>query len=67
VELRREEMARARKMERDGTTHGVVADTELTYVEVRTLGEIVRERLVDWSNIGMIMETIYRSRGDHAQ
>jgi hypothetical protein len=62
VELRPEEMARARKMERDGVTHGVIEDTELTYVEVRSLREIIEERLVDWSNVGMILETVYRGQ-----
>jgi len=61
VELSDVEMARAKKMDRAGEAHGVIEDTEITYVEVRTLREILEERLVDWSNVGMIMETIYRS------
>ena len=59
VELTEEEMAQAKKMDQDGTRHGVLEDTEITYVEVRTLDEILTERLVDWSNVGMIMETLH--------
>jgi len=54
-------MGRANSMDRHGTRHGVIEDTEITYVEVRTLREILEERLVDWSNVGMIMETLYRT------
>lgn len=61
VELSEVEMARAKKMDRTGEVHGVIEDTEITYVEVRTLREILEERLVDWSNVGMIMETLYRA------
>ena len=61
VELTAEEMGRANSMDRHGTRHGVIEDTEITYVEVRTLREILEERLVDWSNVGMIMETLYRT------
>lgn len=60
VELTEEEMERAKEMDRAGTKHGVIEDTEITYVEVRTLDAILTERLVDWSNIGMIMETLHR-------
>lgn len=31
---------------------------ERTYVEIKTVEEIISERLVDWSNIGMIMSVI---------
>ncbi len=41
-----------------GVTHGVEADTERTYVEVRTVREIVEENLVDWSTLGMIFNAL---------
>lgn len=37
------------------TTFGVEADTEKTYVEVRTLREVVKSDSVDWSNLGMLL------------
>lgn len=41
-----------------GVAHGVFEDTERTYVEVRTLGEIRQTRVVDWSMLGMIMQVL---------
>jgi 8-oxo-dGTP pyrophosphatase MutT (NUDIX family) len=38
--------------------HGVLADTEVTFVEVRTLREIRSRCLVDWSMLGMIMQVL---------
>jgi hypothetical protein len=40
------------------TTHGVIEDTELTYIEIKTLKEILEEDLLDWTNIGMIMKVL---------
>jgi 8-oxo-dGTP pyrophosphatase MutT (NUDIX family) len=40
--------------------HGVVDDTEQTYVEVRRLKDILSEQLVDWSNLGMILSVLGR-------
>lgn len=58
VELTKEEVEQAREMERRKTRHGVAADSEVTYVEVRSVPEILSERLVDWSNVGMILEAL---------
>jgi ADP-ribose pyrophosphatase YjhB (NUDIX family) len=63
VELTDEEIEKARVMDREGTRHGVIEDTEITYVEVRKIDDILSERLVDWSNVGMILETLHR-QGD---
>ncbi len=41
--------------DRYGTAYGVAEDTEQTYVELSTLGELRRQSLVDWSMLGMIM------------
>jgi ADP-ribose pyrophosphatase YjhB (NUDIX family) len=34
--------------------HGVLEDSERTYVEVRTYGEILTSELVDWSTLGVL-------------
>lgn len=44
-----------------GQVHGTGADDpsgEKTYVEVRRLGDILRENLVDWSTLGMILSIL---------
>jgi hypothetical protein len=46
-----------RERERQKRIFGVSADTEQTQVEVRTLGQILEQRLVDHSTVGMIMQT----------
>lgn len=56
-ELTADEIAAARA---DTEVHGVEADTERTYVEVRTLREILSGDYVDWATIGMI----YRAAAD---
>lgn len=38
--------------------HGVVEDTERTYVEVKTVQEILSNDLVDWSTLGMILNVV---------
>jgi len=44
-----------------GTPHGVLEDTERTYVEVYTLRELLETNTVDWANMGMILQAIYLS------
>ena len=39
------------------TPHGV-GDTERTWIEITTFGEIRRSRLVDWATLGMIAEIL---------
>jgi len=39
----------------DGVVHGKEEDTERTFVEVKTLEEIISEQLVDWTSLGMLM------------
>jgi ADP-ribose pyrophosphatase YjhB (NUDIX family) len=60
VELTDDEYEQAVALEKSGTSLGVVEDTEITYVECRSLSDILAERLVDWSNVGMILETLHR-------
>jgi 8-oxo-dGTP pyrophosphatase MutT (NUDIX family) len=40
------------------TTHGKKEDTEITYVEVLTVRELLKSNLLDWSNMGMILSVI---------
>jgi 8-oxo-dGTP pyrophosphatase MutT (NUDIX family)/nucleoside 2-deoxyribosyltransferase len=42
------------------TTHGVAEDTELTYIEIKTLKEIMSNNLLDWANIGKILSILYK-------
>jgi 8-oxo-dGTP pyrophosphatase MutT (NUDIX family) len=51
VELTADEVAFARE---NPGPHGVAADSERTYVEVRTYGEILTNELVDWTTVGML-------------
>lgn len=41
-----------------GIVHGLIADSECTYVEVKKVGEIMAEQLVDWSTLGMILSVL---------
>lgn len=41
-----------------GIVHGVVEDTERTYVEILKLGDIAKDNKVDWSMLGMIFSVI---------
>jgi len=56
VELTAEEIESLKKQK--GVAHGVIEDTERTYVEIMTLGEILRENKVDWSMLGMILSVV---------
>ena len=54
VEVTEKEIAELRAM--IGVAHGVVEDTERTYVEVKKLGEIMQsDSGVDWAMLGMIL------------
>jgi len=41
-----------------GKMHGVVEDTEQTYVEVYTVAELLNNPLTDWSTLGMIFASL---------
>lgn len=56
VELTWHEMETMLEAEKSGKTFGVLADSEITYIRVRTVREILAEKLVDWTTLGMIME-----------
>ena len=42
------------ELETDNEPHGNEGDSERTYVEVRTLRQILADQLLDWANLGMI-------------
>jgi 8-oxo-dGTP pyrophosphatase MutT (NUDIX family) len=56
AELNSEELA---KLKADaGNVHGVLEETERTYVEVWTLSDIKEKQLVDWVTLGMILSVV---------
>ena len=56
IELTDEQMVAARADH--GNPHGLIADSEMTFTEVRTLREILNGTYVDWSMIGMIASVL---------
>jgi 8-oxo-dGTP pyrophosphatase MutT (NUDIX family) len=56
AELTGAELARLR--EAQNLPHGVEADSERTWVETTTYGEIRRGDLVDWATLGMLAEAL---------
>lgn len=56
LEISAEEMDWFKSQE--GIVHGVEEDTEKTYVEVYTVGELMKGDLVDWSTLGQILSVI---------
>jgi 8-oxo-dGTP pyrophosphatase MutT (NUDIX family) len=51
VELTAEEIAQARE---NPGPHGILADSERTFVEVRTYGEIMTDGRTDWTTLGVL-------------
>lgn len=43
-----------------GTTHGNIEDTELTYVEIYKLKDLLTNDKLDWSNLGMICSVLIK-------
>lgn len=60
VELTDEEFDEILKLE--NSVHGVVEDTERTYLVIKSVSEILENNLLDWSNIGMILSELIKSR-----
>jgi 8-oxo-dGTP pyrophosphatase MutT (NUDIX family) len=56
VQLTDEEFDRLRAGH--GTAFGVAADTERTFLEITTFGQILAQRLVDWATLGMLTEAL---------
>ncbi len=53
VEITEEELDYLKSQQ--GIAHGVLEDTERTYVEIMKLSDIKKDNKVDWSTLGMIM------------
>lgn len=60
AELSASEMAEAKVLAEAQTAHGVVEDTERTYVEVTTFGALLGGSSVDWATVGMVAQAILR-------
>ncbi len=58
LEISREEMEWFKSQK--GIVHGIEEDSERTFVEVYTVGELMRKDLVDWTTLGQIMSVIGR-------
>ena len=56
AEITGEQMQQLRQM--GGMLHGVVGETERTYVEVHTVKEILEGNFVDWSMLGMMLSVL---------
>lgn len=56
AELTEEEMKKARAMV--GSQRGNIEDSELTYLQLATLGEIRTRSTVDWAMLGMILSVL---------
>lgn len=56
VRLTSRELVEIERREREGQILGVAAETERTQLEVRTLGQILEQHLVDHASVGMIMQ-----------
>jgi len=41
-----------------GIVHGNIEDSEMTYIEVVTVGQLIYENKMDWSNLGMVLSAL---------
>jgi len=57
VEITEEELEYLRSQQ--GIAHGVIEDTERTYVEIMKLEDILQGNKIDWSMLGMITSVIF--------
>lgn len=62
VRLTESEMMTAKKSADDDEVFGVEEDTERTYLEVKTLQQILEEGVVDWATLGMIFSGMFSPR-----
>lgn len=56
MELNEDEMERVKEL--IGTSHGNQNETECTYLEVMKVKDILNSELVDWTNVGIILEAL---------
>lgn len=58
VRLTRDEIRKMEKLESSGQTLGDGQGEERTYIEVKTIGDILEEKRMDYSMMGMILEAV---------
>jgi len=62
AELTDVEMAQAKKLAAEGVTFGEEQDTELTYVEVTTVRDLLQKEDADWTTVGLVMRALTNTR-----
>ena len=65
VSLRDDELRALKAIAASGQAHGVEADSERTYVEVRKVSELLLQPLTDWANLGMIFRAVVNCGADY--
>jgi 8-oxo-dGTP pyrophosphatase MutT (NUDIX family) len=58
TELTAEQAAELRAREAAGTAYGLAAETERTYVRVRTVRQVFAETPADWATLGIILSVL---------
>jgi 8-oxo-dGTP pyrophosphatase MutT (NUDIX family) len=58
VELTEHELAAAKKLADDGETFGETGDSELTYVEVTSVRDMLKGMDADWTTLGLILRAV---------
>jgi len=58
VKLTEAEMAQAKKLAASKETFGEVGDSEMTYVEVVEVSELLHDQDADWATVGLVMKTL---------
>jgi len=58
AELSQAELEQAKKLADEGATFGEVEDTELTYVEVTTVRDLLRREDADWTTVGLVLRSL---------
>ena len=63
AELTKEERDKVQELADSGKTFGKLEETEITYIEVKTLKEIIAWKCVDWTTLGMVLESLITDEG----
>ena len=58
VELTKEEFNRIIKL--NNTVHGLHNEGEYTYLQIKSINDIIKNNLVDWTNLGIILSALYK-------
>ncbi|MHC4779054.1 MAG: nucleoside 2-deoxyribosyltransferase domain-containing protein [Planctomycetota bacterium] len=61
VELTDAEIAEATTVAESGETFGETQDTERTYVEIKTVRQMLQEEMTDWTTIGTVMRALTKT------